>query len=123
MQCEHTEDAFINLFVHFCIDRNEPKNDFWEGTYPFPKNPHPSPAKPPDHNGRFCSRREENAAKTEPLVLRTEILIVQTHRKKYLFFIFSKVFEGVQIDAEHRLAVSLTQNCRFHSPNIVIFNF
>jgi hypothetical protein len=44
--------------LHFCADRNEAKNGFWEGTYPFPKSTHPSPAKPPDHYGRFCSRRE-----------------------------------------------------------------
>ncbi|MBQ2251697.1 MAG: hypothetical protein II329_01890, partial [Clostridia bacterium] len=63
-------------------DRNEAKNGFWEGRCPFPKNPQPSPAKPPDIYGRFCSRRDRNAAGTASLVLRTEVMNMRTNRKE-----------------------------------------
>jgi hypothetical protein len=32
--CEHTENAIIILFVHFCADRNEAKSGFWEREKP-----------------------------------------------------------------------------------------
>ncbi len=81
MLYEHSKNAFISLFVHFCVDRNEPKNDFREGRYPFPKKPHPSYRKTsqPPRSVLLAPRR--NAAGIEPLVLGVVFSAVLTHRK------------------------------------------
>jgi len=92
VQYKHTKNAVASFFVHFCVDRNEPKSDFREGRYPFPKRPQPSFAKPPDVYGRFCSRRVF-PRRMIPLIFNMILYKVPTYRNvKFLFFLFSKVF-------------------------------